>query len=649
MNLFCAPDNERLTICKGLLLIPVLHINDLTYRMEGRPLFTQATLAISQGQKFGLVGRNGTGKSTLFRLIKGDLTPDDGDINFRKNMRMGSVDQEVPSGPQSLMMTVLSADTERSSLLAEAETATDPNRIAAIHTRLSDIGAYSAEARAGAILSGLGFSGEDQQKPCSDFSGGWRMRVALAAMLFANPDMLLLDEPTNYLDVEGAVWLEAHIRSYRGTAFIISHDRDFLNRAVTHIAHLREGKLFSYSGGYDQFEAVLAEQNRLNMALLGKQEDERRKLEAFVTRFKAKASKAKQAQSRVKRLEKMQPVATIISDPIAPIALPGPDKQLNPPIIRFDDVKLGYDEEVVVLKSLNLRIDPDDRIGILGKNGEGKSTFAKAVIGELLQQDGFIKRHKKLRIGYFSQNQIDALNPLNSAYDHVRDLMPDATEAQRRARLAAFGLGIKNAETAAGDLSGGEKARLLFSLIGFSKPHLLVLDEPANHLDIDSRAELVKSLNAYEGAVLIISHDRNLLESVVDRLWLVNSKTVTSYEGSLEDYRNFQLEKDRSHKKQVSGLGNERKNNRKKAALARQRIAPLKQNYLRLEKDIQTAQKELSLTDKSLSAPDLFESNPEMAVQLGKTRAHLEKKIIKLESEWYQALEDYETAKEVKD
>ena len=312
-------------------------------------------------------------------------------------------------------------------------------------------------------------------------------------------------------------------------------------------------------------------------------------------------------------------------------------------------MKLGYDEEVVVLKSLNLRIDPDDRIGILGKNGEGKSTFAKAVIGELLQQDGFIKRHKKLRIGYFSQHQIDALNPLNSAYDHVRDLMPDATEAQRRARLAAFGLGIKNAETAAGDLSGGEKARLLFSLIGFSKPHLLVLDEPANHLDIDSRAELVKSLNAYEGAVLIISHDRNLLESVVDRLWLVNSKTVTSYEGSLEDYRNFQLEKDRSHKKQVSGLGNERKNNRKKAALARQRIAPLKQNYLRLEKDIQTAQKELSLTDKSLSAPDLFESNPEMAVQLGKTRAHLEKKIIKLESEWYQALEDYETAKEVKD
>ena len=623
----------------------MLHINDLTYRIEGRPLFTQATLAISQGQKFGLVGRNGTGKSTLFRLIKGDISPDDGEINFRKNMRMGAVDQEVPSGPQSLMETVLAADIERSSLLNEAEIATDPQRIAAIHTRLADISAYSAEARAGSILSGLGFSGEDQQKPCSDFSGGWRMRVALGAMLFASPDMLLLDEPTNYLDVEGAVWLEAHIRTYPGTAFIISHDRDFLNRAVTHIAHLREGKLFSYTGGYDRFEATLAEQNRLNMALLGKQEDERRKLEAFVTRFKAKASKAKQAQSRVKRLEKMKPVATIISDPIAPIDLPSPERQLNPPIIRFDDVKLGYDEDITVLRKLNLRIDPDDRIGILGKNGEGKSTFAKAVMGHLPPQEGFIKRHKKLRIGYFAQHQIDALNPLNSAYDHIRELMPEATEAQRRARLAAFGLGVKNAETPAGDLSGGEKARLLFSLIGFHKPHLLVLDEPANHLDIDSRAELIKSLNAYEGAVLIISHDRNLLEAVVDRLWLVNKGTVTTYEGSLEDYRNFQLEKEKKTKKQDINGGSDRKKSRKDSALARQRIAPLKQDYLQLEKDVKSSQDRLQSIDKQLETPNLFTSDPDKAVSLGQERSRLEKQIEILESRWYEALDIYETAK----
>jgi len=569
----------------------VLHINDLTYRIEGRPLFTQATLAINKGHKVGLVGRNGTGKSTLFRLIKGDISPDDGEINLRKNMRLGAVNQEVPSGPESLMNTVLVADTERTALLAEAETAQEPLRIAAIHTRLADIEAYSAEARAGFILSGLGFSGEDQQRPCSDFSGGWRMRVALAAMLFAKPDMLLLDEPTNYLDIEGAVWLEAHIRTYSGTALIISHDRDFLNKAVTHIAHLRGGKLFNYPGGYDRFEATLAEQNRLNMTLLGKQEDERRRLEAFVTRNRAKASKAKQAQSRVKRLEKMKPVATIISNPIAPIDLPGPERPLNPPIVRFDKVNLGYIHGVTILRNLEQRIDPDDRIGILGKNGEGKSTFAKAVMGELLPQEGFIKRHKKLRIGYFAQHQIDALNPRASAYDHVVKLMPDATEAQRRSRLAQFGLGVKNAETPAGDLSGGEKARLLFSLIGFHKPHLLVLDEPANHLDIDSRAELIKSLNNYEGAVLIISHDRNLLEAVVDRL------------------------------------------------------APLKKAYENIEAKIAKAKKRIPIIDKELSVSDIFTLNPDKAVKLGQERAELGRIIDALEMEWLKAMESYEAAK----
>jgi len=602
-------------------------------------------LAISKGHKVGLVGRNGTGKSTLFRLIKGEISPDDGEINLRKNMRLGAVDQEVPSGPQSLMATVLAADKERTALLAESETAQEPNRIAAIHTRLADIDAYTAEARAGFILSGLGFSGEDQRRPCSDFSGGWRMRVALAAMLFAKPDILLLDEPTNYLDIEGAVWLEAHIRTYAGTALIISHDRDFLNKAVTHIAHLRTGKLFNYTGGYDRFEATLAEQNRLNMTLLGKQEDERRRLEAFVIRNRAKASKAKQAQSRVKRLEKMKPVATIISDPIAPIDLPSPERSLNPPIIRFDDVKLGYTEDVTVLRNLSQRIDPDDRVGILGKNGEGKSTFAKAVMGELLPQDGFIKRHKKLRIGYFAQHQIDALNPLASAYTHVLELMPDATEAQRRARLAQFGLGIKNAETPAGDLSGGEKARLLFSLIGFHKPHLLVLDEPANHLDIDSRAELIKSLNGYEGAVLIISHDRNLLEAVVDRLWLVDKGTVSTYDGSLEDYRALQLEKDRSRKKQTSGEGHARKQSRRDAAEARKRIAPLKKVYEALEARIRKAKARLPIIDKELSIKDIFTINPDKAVKLGQERAELLRVIETLEMDWLEAMERYEVAK----
>ena len=622
----------------------MLHINDLTYRIEGRALFDQATLAINQGSKVGLVGRNGTGKSTLFRLIKAEISPDDGDINLRKNIRLGVVDQEVPSGPQSLLDTVLQADTERTDLLARAQNEQDPNKIAEIHTRLSDIGAYAAESRAGSILSGLGFSGSEQQKPCSDFSGGWRMRVALAAMLFAQPDMLLLDEPTNYLDVEGAVWLESHIRKYPGTAFIISHDRDFLNQAVTHIAHLRGGKLYNYPGNYDNFERQLTEQNRLNMALISKQEDEKRRLEAFVTRFKAKASKAKQAQSRVKKLEKMAPIATIISDPIAPIILEGPERALSPPIIRFDKVKLGYGD-LTVLKNLEQRIDHDDRIGLLGKNGQGKSTFAKAIMGEITPlEDGFIKRHKKLRIGYFAQHQIDALNPQDSAYDHIVTLMPEATEAQRRARLASFGLGVKNAETAAGDLSGGEKARLLFSLIGFHKPHLLVLDEPANHLDIDSRAELIQSLNAYEGAVLIISHDRNLLESVVDRLWLVNDGTVTPYEGSLTDYRKFQLEKDRPQKN-IKAEDNSRKKSRQSRADARKKIAPLKRAAEKLEQQIERAQDRLEDIDAELSVPDLFTQDPDKAVKFGQDRTQLCEHIAKLELAWLDALETYEAAR----
>ncbi len=634
----------------------MLHINDLTYRIEGRPLFTQATLAINEGHKVGLVGRNGTGKSTLFRLIKGDISPDDGEINLRKNMRLGVVDQEVPSGPQSLIQTVLDADKERKSLLAEADTATDPMRIAAIHTRLSDIDAYSAESRGASILAGLGFTAEDQLKPCSDFSGGWRMRVALAAMLFAQPDLLLLDEPTNYLDVEGAVWLEAHIRKYRGTVFVISHDRDFLNTAVTHIAHLRTGKLFSYPGDYDSFERQVAEQNRHDMSLMAKQEDERRHLEDFVRRFRYSASKAKQAQSRIKKLSKMQPVATIINDPISPIVLTGPERPLSPPIVKFDSVALGYQREgyddFVVLRNLNLRIDPDDRIGILGKNGQGKSTFAKAIMDELKPllldpaKPGYIKRNKKLRIGYFAQHQIDLLNPKASAYDHVVKLMPDATEAQRRARLAGFGLGQKNAETPAGDLSGGEKARLLFSLIGFDKPHLLVLDEPANHLDIDSRAELIRSLNGYEGAVVVISHDRNLLEAVVDRLWLVDSGKVDPFDGSLEDYRALQLEKTKTDKKQKPKEDNSRKRNRQDRAESLKKIAPLKRKTEKLEKKFEAAQIKLTQIDARLATEDLFTTAPEEAVKLGQDRAKIDALIESLELDWLAALEAYDLARE---
>ena len=596
-------------------------------------LFDQATLAINKGMKVGFVGRNGTGKSTLFRLIKQEIAGGDEAVNIRKGVRIGTVDQEVPSGPQTLLETVLKADLERTSLMAEAETASDPNRIAMIHTRLADIDAYSAEARAATILAGLGFPHDDQQRPCSDFSGGWRMRVALAGVLFANPDLLLLDEPTNYLDVEGAVWLEAHIRKYRGTAFIISHDRDFLNQAVTHIAHLKGGKFNLFSGGYDQFEKRLAEQQRLNMALVGKQEDERRRLEAFVMRFKAKATKAKQAQSRVKRLEKMAPIATIINDPIAPFDLPSAERRLSPPILRWDDAALGYGE-TRVLSKLNLRIDPDDRIGLLGKNGQGKSTFAKSILGLLTPQDGYIRRHKKLVIGYFAQHEVDALNVQHSAYDHIVELMPDATEAERRARLARFGLGHDKVETKAKDLSGGEKARLLFSLISFHAPHMLVLDEPTNHLDIDSRAELMKALNDFDGAVLLISHDRNLLEAVVDRLWCAEKGTISRFDGSLEDYKQLQLEGKKHNKKQKISAKPSQHDIRRAAAEARAKLAPMRKELKQIEKQIETANSRLKSIDQELSDPNLFARDADKAISLGQERSRLEEAVEMNELRW---------------
>ncbi|MEP6343083.1 MAG: ABC-F family ATP-binding cassette domain-containing protein [Maricaulaceae bacterium] len=605
-------------------------------------LFDKATLAINKGMKVGLVGRNGTGKSTLFRLVKQDIDGDHGAVNIRKGTRIGTVDQEVPSGPQTLLDTVLAADKERASLLAEADTATDPNRIATIHTRLADIDAYSAEARAATILAGLGFTHDDQHRPCSDFSGGWRMRVALAGVLFSNPDLLLLDEPTNYLDVEGAVWLEAHLRKYRGTAFIISHDRDFLNQAVTHIAHLKNGKFNLFTGGYDVFETRLAEQQRLNMALVGKQEDERRRLEAFVSRFKAKASKAKQAQSRVKRLEKMAPIATIINDPIDPFDLPSAERRLSPPILRWDDTALGYDE-TRVLSRLNLRIDPDDRIGLLGKNGQGKSTFAKSILGILSAQEGYIRRHKKLKIGYFAQHEVDALNINHSAYDHVVELMPDATEAERRGRLARFGLGHEKAETKAGDLSGGEKARLLFSLISFHAPHMLVLDEPTNHLDIDSRAELMKALNDFDGAVLLISHDRNLLESVVDRLWCADKGTIARFDGSLEDYKQLQLEGERADKKVKTNTKPSQADIRRAAAESRAKLAPMRKELKKIEARIDKTRVRLVQIDTALSAPDLFTRDKEQAITLGQERARLEESVETDELRWLELSQTLET------
>src|SRR5881394_3225997 len=519
----------------------MLSITDISVRIAGRLLIDDSTVQIVPGARVGFVGRNGVGKSTLFHAIRGDLPVESGSITLPPRWHIGSLAQEAPDGPESLINVVLKADLERDALLHEAETAEDPHRIAEIQTRLVDIDAHSAPARAAAILSGLGFSTADQARPCSEFSGGWRMRVALAATLFAAPDLLLLDEPTNYLDLEGTLWLEDHLANYPRTVIVISHDRDLIDTSVDQILHLDRGKLTLYKGTYSSFEEQRATREMLDAKHARRQADERKRLQAFVDRFKAKASKARQAQSRVKMLERMKPVTALVTQDVREISFPVPDKMLSPPIIAVDHVSVGYDPKKPVLNRVTLRIDTDDRIALLGSNGNGKSTLVKLLAGKLAPFSGHITRAEKLSVGYFAQHQVDELDIEGSPYTHVRKLMPDAPEARVRGRVGAIGFSGKAGDTVVTSLSGGEKARLLLGLATFFGPNMIILDEPTNHLDIDSRAALAEAINEFPGAVILISHDRYLIEACADRLWLVADGTVAPYEGDLDDYRRLVL------------------------------------------------------------------------------------------------------------
>jgi ATP-binding cassette subfamily F protein 3 len=513
----------------------MLVIDDIRFSMAGRPLFESASAMIPAGHKVGLVGRNGTGKTTLFRLIRGELPLESGTIRLPSRARIGGVAQEVPASSTSLLDTVLAADAERAGLLTEAETATDPHRIAEVQTRLADIDAWSAEARASAILKGLGFTDAEQRQPCSAFSGGWRMRVALAGVLFAQPDLLLLDEPTNYLDLEGSLWLESYLARYPHTVLVISHDRGLLNRAVTSILHLEDRALTLYQGSYDTFAATRAARLAVQAAEAKKQEARRAHLQGFVDRFRAKASKATQAQSRLKMLEKLTPITGPQEAALRAFTFPEPE-ELSPPIVNLDSASVGY-EGAPVLGKLTLRIDQDDRIALLGRNGEGKSTLSKLLAGKLPALGGRVTRASKLRIGYFAQHQLDELHADETPIDHVRRLRPLEAPARLRARLAGFGLGADQADTVVARLSGGQKARLSLLLATIDAPHLLILDEPTNHLDMESREALVEALTAYSGAVILVSHDMHLLSLVADRLWLVKDGRVAPYEGDLESYR----------------------------------------------------------------------------------------------------------------
>ncbi|MGB5903370.1 MAG: ABC-F family ATP-binding cassette domain-containing protein [Xanthobacteraceae bacterium] len=615
----------------------MLSLHDISVRIAGRLLIDHSTVQIVPGARVGFVGRNGVGKSTLFHAIRGELPLESGSISVPPRWTIGSLAQEAPDGPESLINVVLKADRERDALLREAETAHDPHRIADIQTRLADIDAHSAPARAAAILSGLGFSTADQARSCQEFSGGWRMRVALAATLFAAPDLLLLDEPTNYLDLEGTLWLEDHLANYPRTVIVISHDRDLLDTSVDQILHLDHGKLSLYKGTYSSFEEQRAARELLDAKHAKRQQEQRKRLQDFVDRFKAKASKARQAQSRVKMLEKMKPVTALVTQDVREITFPTPEKTLSPPIIALDGVTVGYAPAKPVLNRVTLRIDNDDRIALLGANGNGKSTLVKLFAGKLAPFSGKIVRADKLSVGYFAQHQTDELDLAGSPYDHVRRLMPDAPESKVRARVGAIGFSGKAGDTTVRNLSGGEKARLLLGLATFAAPNMIILDEPTNHLDIDSRAALAEAINEFPGAIIMVSHDRYLIEACADQLWVVADRTVTPYDDDLDNYRRSVLS---SRGAQTASSRDRAVDSRTRDKTSRpkpERRASPKQRVSEAEAEIARISEIIAKIDAALAMPDLYQRDPKQAAQLGKARTGAAAALQRAEDEWLAA------------
>ena len=621
----------------------MLIFDDIVVRIAGREIIDGASATLPAGRRIGLVGRNGAGKTTLFRLVLGELGTDRGEVRRPKAWKVGSVAQEAPGGPESLVETVLAADVERARLVAAAEHETDPTRIAELHARLEAIGAYSAPARAAEILAGLGFTAEEQLRPCAEFSGGWRMRVALASILFAAPDLLLLDEPTNYLDLEGVMWLEDFLRRYRGTVLIISHDRDLLNNVAEFIVHLERGKLTLYSGNYDTFAETRAQKRALDAATAKKIEERRKHMQAFVDRFRYKQSKARQAQSRLKMIAKLEKIELPVDEHVAAIQIPACETA-SPPLITMDRVSVGYEPGRPVLSHVSLRIDPDDRVALLGKNGNGKSTLAKLMAAKLDPMRGEMVRARKLLPGYFAQHQLEELDGSRTPIETLSDLRPKLLPQQVRTQLGGFGLSGEKQLTKVADLSGGERARLMLALSTLDRPNLIILDEPTNHLDIDARNELLDALNNFEGAVLLISHDRRLIEATADRLLLVANGTVEPFEGDLDDYRRFLLAGEPMAKAAPVARKPAKDSAKRDATERRRRLKPLKDRADAVEHQIDDLNADIAKLDRALSDPLLFVKDPAKGSSVSKKRAQAARKLEAAESLWMKLRQEYENA-----
>ncbi|WP_106639817.1 ABC-F family ATP-binding cassette domain-containing protein [Allosphingosinicella vermicomposti] len=618
----------------------MLGINGITVRLGGRAILDGATAALPPRSRVGLIGRNGAGKSTLMRVIAGMLDPDEGSADMPRGSRLGYIAQEAPGGIATPFETVLAADTERAALLAESEHCEDADRLGEIHERLNAIDAHAAPSRAARILVGLGFDEEMQHRSLESFSGGWRMRVALAALLFSAPDLLLLDEPSNHLDLEAVLWLEDFLKNYRATILVVSHERDFLNNVVDHILHLDRGKVTLYPGGYDAFERQRAERQAQLAAARDKQMAQREKLQAFADRWRAKASKAKQAQSRLKALARMAPIAELVDDPSLSFGFPNP-QELRPPLVTLDMASVGYGE-APVLSRLNLRLDPDDRVALLGRNGNGKTTLARLLAAQLPPMEGGVAVSSKLKVGYFTQYQVEELDGADTPFQHMARLMTGATPAAVRSQLGRFGFSGDKAMTEVRKLSGGERARLALALITRDAPHMLILDEPTNHLDVDAREALVQALNEYSGAVVVVSHDRHMLELVADRLVLVDGGTATEFDGSLDDYTAFVLAKDSGADKTQSKAN--RKDERRLAAAAREKGQALRSRAKKAEAETIRLSALRSDIDRAMFDPS--SANRTLAgltmSELMKRRADVERQLEAVEAEWLEASEALE-------
>ena len=629
----------------------MLTLSDITYRIGGRTLLESASVQINAGWKVGLIGRNGAGKSTLLDLMRGMLQPDGGEVGLQKSARVGFLAQEAPGGDETPLEAVLAADEERARLLeavdaAESGTETAHDLHAAeIHERLNAIDAHGAPARAAGILAGLGFDHEAQQQPLSSFSGGWRMRVALAAALFAEPDLLLLDEPTNHLDLEAALWLGEFLRRYRRTLVLVSHDRQFIDDIADHVLHLAERRLTLYTGGYETFLRTRRETLAHQQALAAKQEAQRKHLQSFVDRFRAKATKASQAQSRLKMLARLEPVALAAAEPPVRFDFPDPG-ELAPPLLTLDGASVGYAPGVPVLRHLDLRLDPDDRIALLGANGNGKSTLAKLIAGRLAPMAGHVSRAPRLRCGFFAQHQIEEFDPAGSAFDHMARLMPKASPETIRGRIARFGFSGDQAFVRANDLSGGEKARLNFALITHEAPPLLILDEPTNHLDIEAREALVQALNDFAGAVVIISHDWHLLSLTADRLWLVAEGTARPWDGDLDDYRRHLLsarpaaETTRSN----GGAVHAKREARRAAAGRRQALGSLRQALRKAEAELAAVSARKAALDRRLADSSTYAEGGAALQELLRDQAATAEALAAAEARWLAAAEAIERA-----